>query len=344
MFSLPGKFSKTGGEEMSKNYNIVFCYNPAYVSDEVVEAAKKELPKGFNLVSIERDTPPKKKLDIYKKADFLMEFSADPTPEEFEALKKVKFIQVLSAGYNKFDMKTANKMKIQVANNHGNCVAVAEFTILLILTLLRKLPVHYLSTKNGKWLEHSLMLEQGEFAGRTLGLVGLGYVGQEVAKRAKGFDVSILYYDIRRLKSSDEKKLGLQFAPLNDLLKKSDVVSLHLALTPQSKGIIGKKEFKIMKSTAFLINTARGGVVDSKELYNALYNRKIAGAALDVFVQEPPDPNDPLFLLDNVIVTPHMAGGTIDTWSRRLRIAFENFQRVVENKPARFVVNPNFGS
>ncbi len=327
---------------MEEKHTIVFCYDPTYVTQEVADAAIRDLPEGFDLIAIEKDIPQQEKLDIYKSADFLMEFSADPTPEEFEALEKVKFIQLLSAGYNRFDMETANKKRIPVANNHGNCVAVAEFTILLILALLRKLPLHYLTTKNGKWLEHNLMLEQGELAGRTLGLVGLGYVGKEVAKRAKGFETSLLYYDIIRLTPEEEEELGVEFTPLEDLLKKSDIISLHLALTEQSKGLISKKEFELMKPTAFLINTARGGVVDQNELYRALSYRKIAGAALDVTTPEPPDPNDPLLLLDNIIMTPHMAGGTIDTWSRRIQIAFDNFQRIVENQPPKFVVNPNF--
>lgn len=327
---------------MEEKFTVVFCFDPMYVTQEVVDVAERDLPEGFDLIAIEKDIPKQEKLDIYKKADFLMEFSADPTPEEFEALENVKFIQLLSAGYNKFDMKTANKKRIPVANNHGNCVAVAEFTILLILALLRKLPIHYLTTKNGKWLEHSLMLEQGELAGRTLGLVGLGFVGKEVAKRARGFKISILYYDIKRLTPQQEEELGVKITPLEDLLKKSDIISFHLALTEQSKGLIGKREFGFMKPTAFLINTARGGVIDYKELYRALSGRKIAGAGLDVFTQEPPDPNDPLFLLDNVIVTPHMAGGTIDTWARRLKIAFDNFQRIVKNQTPQFVVNPNF--
>jgi phosphoglycerate dehydrogenase-like enzyme len=329
-------------EGMDKEHQIVFCFNPVYVTQEVVDLARIELPEGFRVTSIEKDIPRQEKLSLYERADFLMLFSADPTPEEFEALKSVKLIQLLSAGYNKFDMITANRMRIPVANNHGNSIAVAEFTLLLMLALLKKLPIHHQTTRNGRWLEHRLMAELGELAGRTLGLVGLGHVGKEVAKRARSFDLSLVYYDIRRLSGEEEKDLGVQFLSLDELLTRSDIISLHAALTPQTKGLIGRKEFDLMKRTAILINTSRGEVVDQTELYRRLAGRRIAGAALDVFSSEPPHPDDPLFLLDNVIVTPHMAGATLDTWARRLRISYKNFQRIRNNQPAEFIVNPGF--
>jgi phosphoglycerate dehydrogenase-like enzyme len=327
---------------MEGKRTVVFAFNPIYVPQQVIDVAEKNLPDGYELIAIKKDTPQEEKLPIYEKADFLMEFSADPTPEEFEALKKVKLIQLLSAGYNRFDMKTANKKRIPVANNHGNCIAVAEFTVLLTLALLRKLPVHHNTTKSGKWLEHNLMLEMGELAGRTFGIVGMGFVGREVALRIKGFESTVLYTDIRRLTPEQERELSVKFVPLERLLKESDFISLNLALTPQSKGLIGEKEFEMMKPSAFLINTARAGIVDQDALYWALYQRKIAGAAIDVYAQEPPDPNSPLFLLDNVIFTPHMAGASLDTWARRIHIAYENFQRVVDGQSAHFVVNPGF--
>lgn len=327
---------------MEEKSTIVFCFNPVYVPPQVIDVAKLNLPDGFELIAIERDISQEKKLKIYERADFLMEFSANPNPQEFEALKRVRLIQLLSAGYNKFDMKTANKKKIPVANNHGNCVAVAEFTLLLILALLRKLTVHHNTTKSGRWLEHNLMVEMGELAGRTLGIIGMGFVGQEVAKRAKGFRPIILYTDVRRLVPEQEKELDARFVLLEELLREADIISLNLALTPQSKGLIGKNEFEMMKPTAYLINAARAEIVDQDALYWALYHRKIAGAAIDVYPQEPPDPNSPLFLLDNVIFTPHMAGASLDTWARRIQIAYQNFQRILAGQRAQFIVNPGF--
>ena len=327
---------------MEKKHTIVFCFNPAYIPIEVIEVAQRDLPDGFELIAIERDFPSKEKLETFKKADFLMEFSADPTPEEFEALKKVKMIQLLSAGYNNFNMPIANQKRIPVANNHGNCIAVAEHTLLLILALLRKLPVHHNTTKSGRWLEHNLMKEMGELAGRTVGIVGMGFVGREVAKRIKGFEASIIYTDIRRLSVEQEELLDARFVPLEALLKEADIITLNLALTPHSKGLIGREAFAMMKRTAFLINTARAEIVDQDALYSALYHRRIAGAAIDVYPKEPPNPNNPIFLLDNVIFTPHMSGATLDTWARRIKIGYNNFKKVVDGQPADFIVNPDF--
>jgi phosphoglycerate dehydrogenase-like enzyme len=327
---------------MNEVYEIVFCYSPFYVTKEVIELARRELPEGFRLATIEKQTPAAEKLALYSRADFLMLFSADPTPEEFAGLHKVKLIQLLSAGYNKFDMVSANRMRIPVANNHGNSIAVAESTILLMLALLKKLPVHHETTRSGQWLEHRLMPQLGELAGRTVGLIGMGHVGREVAFRVRSFEASVIYYDVRRLREEEERTIGLRYVSLDELLATADVISIHSALTLQTRGLIGAREFNLMKKTAFLINTSRGEIVDQNELCKRLIARKIGGAALDVFDPEPPAPDDPLLLLDNVILTPHMAGATLDTWARRLRISYQNFQRIVNGKEAQFIVNPDF--
>jgi phosphoglycerate dehydrogenase-like enzyme len=327
---------------MTEVYEVVFCYSPFYVTEEVIELARRELPEGFRLTAIEKQTPAAEKLALYGRADFLMLFSADPTPEEFAALIKVKLIQLLSAGYNKFDIVSANRMRIPVANNHGNSIAVAESTILLMLALLKKLPVHHQTTRGGQWLEHRLMPQLGELAGRTVGLIGMGHVGREVAFRVRSFEASVIYSDVRRLREEEERALGLRYVSLDELLATADIVSIHAALTPQTRRLIGVREFDLMKKTTFLVNTSRGEILDQNELYKRLLAQKIGGAALDVFDPEPPAPNDPLLLLDNVILTPHMAGATLDTWARRLRISYKNFQRIVNGQEAQFIVNPGF--
>jgi len=327
---------------MNEVYEIVFCFSPVYVTKEVIELAHRELPEGFRLATIEKQTPAAEKLALYSRADFLMLFSADPTPDEFAVLNKVKLIQLLSAGYNKFDMASANRMMIPVANNHGNSIAVAESTILLMLALLKKLPVHHETTRRGQWLEHRLMPQLGELAGRTVGLIGMGHVGREVASRVGSFEASVIYYDIRRLSEEDERALCVRYVSLDELFATADIISIHTALTLQTRGLIGRKEFDLMKKTALLVNTSRGEIVNQHELYLRLSERKIAGAALDVFDPEPPSPNDPLLLLDNIILTPHMAGATLDTWARRLRISYKNFQRVANGQEAQFIVNPGF--
>lgn len=321
---------------------IVFCYDPAYVTAEVLAAAQAELPDNFELAAIEAKASRVAKQALYARADFLMLFSADPTLEEFEFLEKVKLIQLLSAGYNKFDMATANGKRIPVANNHGNSIAVAESAVLLMLALLKKLPLHHQTTREGQWLEHRFMPQLGELAGRTVGLIGMGHVGREVVRRIRGFGAWPIYYDIRRLQAGEEEELGLRFVGLERLLTDSDIVSIHAALTPKTRRLIGPGAFDLMKRTAYLVNTSRGEIVDQGELYRRLVDRRIAGAALDVFDPEPPNSNDPLLLLENVIVTPHMAGATLDTWARRLRISYGNFKRVMSGHEAEFIVNPDF--
>lgn len=321
---------------------VVFGYSPAYVTPEIVELARAELPEGLELAPVAKATPVSEKLMWYERADFLMLFSADPTPEEFGAMKKVRLIQLLSAGYNKFDMATANALRIPVANNHGNAIAVAESAVLLMLALLKKLPAHHEATRSGQWLEHSLIIQLGELAGKIVGLVGMGHVGREVARRVRGFDASVIYHDIRRLSGAEETALGVRFVPLDELLASADIISIHAALTPQTGHLIGPRAFDLMKRTAYLINTSRGEVVDQGELFRRLADRRIAGAAIDVFDPEPPRPDDPLLRLENIIVTPHMAGATIDTWARRIRISYENFERIRDGRKAEFIVNPGF--
>jgi glyoxylate reductase/D-3-phosphoglycerate dehydrogenase len=177
-----------------------------------------------------------------------------------------------------------------------------------------------------------------ELAGKTLGIVGLGTIGKKVVRRAKGFDVQILYYDIARLTEDQEDALGVRFALLPELLRASDVVSLHVPLNDVTRGLMSTREFGLMKESAILINTCRGPVVDEDALYQALTTGKIAGAGLDVMTEEPPVANHSLFKLDNAIITPHMAGPTIENWAKAFRNAFDNVQRVAAGRTPMWVI------
>ncbi|RLG39492.1 MAG: D-glycerate dehydrogenase, partial [Thermoproteota archaeon] len=159
--------------------------------------------------------------------------------------------------------------------------------------------------------------------GATLGIVGLGRIGSAVARRAKGFNMRVIYYDVVR-REDLEKELGIEYVSLDKLLEESDYVSLHTPLTPQTYHLIGEEQLKKMKKTAFLINTARGKVVDQKALYKALKEGWIAGAGLDVFEQEPISPDDPLLELDNVVLAPHAASASYETRSRMAEMVADN--------------------
>src|SRR5262249_49492564 len=173
----------------------------------------------------------------------------------------------------------------------------------------------------------------------TLGIVGLGRIGAEVAKRARGFDMRILY-SARSRRPEQERELGVEFVPLDELLRRSDFVSIHTPLTEETRGLIGERELAPMKPTAFLINTARGPIVDQRALTAALQARRIGGAGLDVFEEEPISPDDPLLALDNVVVLPHIGSASTATRGKMARMAAENCLAVLEGRRPANPVNP----
>ena len=167
-----------------------------------------------------------------------------------------------------------------------------------------------------------------ELDGKTLGIVGLGNIGKKVARRVQGFEMDVRYYDVLRLTADQEDALGVRFALFNELLRTSDIVTLHVPLNDVTRKMMSTKQFAMMKKTAILINTCRGPVVDEAALHQALTSGTIAAAGLDVMVEEPPQKNHPLFSLPNITLTPHSAGPTWDNYERAYRNGFDNIQRV----------------
>jgi phosphoglycerate dehydrogenase-like enzyme len=191
----------------------------------------------------------------------------------------------------------------------------------------------------GKWRVGDLGEQKVyELAGKTLGIVGLGTIGKKVARRAPAFDMKVQYYDIVRLSEDQEDALGVRFALLPELLRTSDVVSLHVPLNAVTRNMMSTREFAMMKDTAILINTCRGPVVDETALHQALTTNQIAGAGLDVMTEEPPITDHPLFKLDNITITPHIAGPTWENWGKAFRNGFDNIQRVAAGRTALWVI------
>jgi phosphoglycerate dehydrogenase-like enzyme len=191
----------------------------------------------------------------------------------------------------------------------------------------------------GKWrvgdfAEHRFY----ELEGKTVGIVGLGNIGKKVARRLHGFDVDIIYYDIIRLAEHEEDALGVRFVLLDELLRRSDVVTLHVPLSEQTKDMISERQLGLMKPTAILVNTCRGPVVDEIALHKALITKKIAGAGLDVMKDEPPSRDNPLLNVENITITPHTAGPTWENWAKAFRNAFDNIQRVHAGRKPMWVV------
>jgi phosphoglycerate dehydrogenase-like enzyme len=260
--------------------------------------------------------------------------------EFFRSATKLRLVQLLSAGYDHVDIEAARKAKVPVSNNGGaNAIAVAEHTIMLMLAVYKRIVRFHNDVVAGKWRAGNPNDSRVyELAGKTLGIVGLGNIGKKVARRAAAFDMKIQYYDIVRLNEDQEDALGARFALFEELLRTSDVLSLHVPLTDGTRRMMGAREFALMKPGAILVNTCRGPVVDEDALHRALTQKQIAGAGLDVFVEEPPKPNHPLFALPNVTLSPHSAGPTWENWTARFRNGFDNIQRVAAGDKARWVI------
>ena len=245
----------------------------------------------------------------------------------------------MSAGYEWLDLDAFRNAKIPVANNGGaNAPTVAEHALLLILAVYKKLPLHHNTLHAGRWLGLQETLQMREFRGKTLGIVGFGRIGQELARLASGFQTTIRYYDTVRAPAALEQELHAELLPLDELLSQADVVSVHTPLTAQTQGIINARALKLMKPSAILVNTSRGPVIDEVALVEALREKQIAAAGLDVFAVEPMPTDSPLLSLENVVLTPHIAGVTLDTWARRLAFGFANVQRVAEGHAPESVI------
>ena len=254
----------------------------------------------------------------------------------YKRAPKLKLVQLLSAGYDRIDIEAARRAGVPVCNNGGaNSTAVAEHAILLMLAVSRRLTWQHANVSGGRWRgNNSSEVKLYEMYGKTLGIVGLGTIGRKVARLARAFGMNVQYYDVNRLSEEHAEQIGVRFALLEELLKSSDIVSLHVPLLASTKHMIGAEQLKAMKPSAFLVNTCRGPVVHEPALTEALGNGTIAGAGLDVFDQEPPQPNNPILTLPNVVLTAHFAGPTWDTQFSRFRNAFDNCQRVLRgDKP-----------
>jgi glyoxylate reductase/D-3-phosphoglycerate dehydrogenase len=173
---------------------------------------------------------------------------------------------------------------------------------------------------------------------KTLGIIGLGTIGKKTARLAAAFGMNVIYYDIARLTEDQEDALGVRFRLLRELLQTSDIVSPHTPLNDSTRHLIGAEELALMKPSAYLVNTSRGPVIDEVALYNALSNGIIAGAGLDVFDQEPPAADNPLFALENVVFTAHLAGPTFESNTARVRNGFDNVQRVARGSAPLWVI------
>lgn len=241
-------------------------------------------------------------------------------------------------GSDNVDMAAANERKILVAYTEGaNSDSVAEFAIMLAFALTKRLPNAMTLMKNYAWRDASCL--GVELAEKTFGILGLGVIGCKVAHKLSGFNARVIATDPYVSKQKADL-VNVRLVGLEDLLRESDVLSLHAKVTDETRHMIGKKELGLMKRTAYLINTARGALTDERALYEALRDGKIAGAALDAFETEPPLRDNPLLTLNNVILTPHIASWTSDALQKEANMAMEEVRSILLGIRPAHLANP----
>ncbi|HWO72327.1 MAG TPA: D-glycerate dehydrogenase [Dehalococcoidia bacterium] len=291
----------------------------------------------------EEGPPPPEALRLEaRRSDGLLTLITDRVDAELlDAAPSVRIVSQMAVGYDNIDVSAATERGVLVTNTPGVLTeTTADLAFALMLAVARRLPEGEAAVREGAWgvWSPAFLLGRDVF-GKTLGIVGLGAIGAAVARRARGFDMRVLYTS-RRRKPELEASLGLEWRPLADLLREADFVSIHSALTPETRGLIGAAELALMKPEAFLINTARGGLVDQEALVEALRARRIAGAGLDVFAVEPIPPQDPLLGLENVVVVPHVGSATWETRAKMTDLAVDNLLAFFRGERPPCCVNP----
>jgi len=254
----------------------------------------------------------------------------------------LKIVANFGVGYNNIDVPAATRRGIMVTNTPGVLTdATADLTMALVLAVARRVVEGDRYTRQGRfrfWAPFHFLGH--EITGKTLGIVGMGRIGRAVARRAAGFDMRVLYHSRNPLAEEEERKLSVHYAGLKTLLQEADFISLHTPLTPQTRHLIGSRELDWMKSDAFLINTARGAVVDEQALVEALKQRRIGGAGLDVYENEP-RLTPGLECLDNVVLLPHVGSATVETRRRMAAMAVDNLLAGLQGRIPPNCLNPD---
>lgn len=274
-------------------------------------------------------------------ADFALWWDVPVTAEIVAAAPSLKLFHKWGVGIDNIDIEACRARGIRIARTTGsNAIPVAEYTIGLMIALGRRIPQAHASTRAGGWEKNEVWRHSILLSGKTVGILGLGAIGKGVAKRLTGFECRVLYHNRTRLPAEEEAALGVEYSTLDAMLAEVDVLSLNCPLTPETKGLIDAAALARMKRGALLINVARGGVVVEQDLADALAQGHLAGAAVDVFDQEPPPPDHPLLHLDNCLVTPHTASTARENSRRSIAHWLGNMVRVAKGEaiPAQDVV------
>ncbi|MFD1039468.1 2-hydroxyacid dehydrogenase [Virgibacillus byunsanensis] len=308
-----------------------------YITRKIPENLLKPYENTFNFRmwnETSKPVPRKVLMEESKQADGLLCLLTETIDKEFlENTGELKVIANMAVGYDNIDMESAKNKGVIVTNTPDVLTeTTADLTFALLMATARRIVEANLYIKQDDWKHWSPFLLAGnDVHHKTIGIVGMGRIGEAVAKRAKGFGMSILYYN-RSRKIETEKKLGATYVNFDELLEQSDYVTSLVPLTEETKHLFNENAFKKMKSSGIFINVSRGGTMDEEALYNALQAQEIKAAGLDVFEEEPIRSNHPLATLDNVICLPHIGSASVATRSEMIQLCLENLDAVYKGK------------
>ena len=311
-------------------YKVAFLdvYEPPAVAE-----IRRVMPQDFELTAVVTYDEAER-LAAVADADVILAGWAPVPAHVIAAAPRLKFIQKWGIGYEKIDVVAAANRGIPVAITAGaNAIPVAEHTVMLMLAVYRRLPFVDRELRQGRWLKSEARSFSYQLFGKTVALLGMGHIGRQVAARVRGFEARVIYHDKVRPAPEVEAQLGVSYRPLEQMLEEADIVSLHVPLNAGTRQIINRDALARMKPGAVLINTCRGGVVDEGALIDALRAGLLLGAGLDVFATEPATPDNPLWQMDNVVVSPHSAAATFDNVAQVAGHAFANAARVLRGEP-----------
>ena len=302
-------------------------------SGRPLEILEGELPEGFRAAFLPAQTQEALQNEIAGAEYLLAGGRLKITREALDQAGSLRMIQRSGVGLDALDLDAIREKGLPLYVNQGvNAESVAEHALLLILASLRRLPEIDRNTKNGIWKKQEQGVRTEELKGKTVGIVGMGHIARILAELLRPFGVKLLYWNRSRAEEDFEQRFGLRYVGLEELLESSDVVTLHCALAPETRHLIREETIARMKPGAILVNTARGGLVDTAALAAALRNGRLSFAALDVHEQEPIPADYALKELDNVILTPHVAGVTADSFRAMMHDALRNIRCFEEGR------------
>jgi D-3-phosphoglycerate dehydrogenase len=319
-FTLSSQIEHINCKEGSMTQVIIVANRFAEVSPRPIERLKAEgwevIEQYYEIGALTDDIF----VELIKDANAVIVSAMDKvTPRVIQAAPNLKIIAARGVGFQGVDLDAATQNGVMVTNTPGaNAEAVADLAMGFMITLARYIPIINRRMRQGEWYR----MRTRDVYGQTLGLVGLGDIGKKVVKRAVGFDMRIITYDIIQYPDF-AKQFGVRYVSLEEVLRSSDFISIHIPLNDATRDLVGKEQIGLMKDSAFLINTARGGIVNEEALYEALKEHRIAGAACDVFAEEPTK-NLKLLALDNMISTAHIAGYSDKSWSAMAEMTVDN--------------------